>query len=171
MARFAVGVLFGIVVGSTLGAALSLHADDVQAEVQEAAAAAHVDPVRLQGAVNTTGLDPYLYLRGVGELDPPPAPRPVSSPEPPAAVVSSRSGLWQRLAACESNGNWHANTGNGFFGGTQTLQATWIANGGLGFAPRADLATPAQQIAVNERILASDGWSQWPSCSRRLGLR
>jgi len=71
MARtFVAGALFGAVVATVLGAAAGLHADDVSAEVLSAAAAAHVDPVDLAGAVSSTGIDPWTYLRGVGELPP-----------------------------------------------------------------------------------------------------
>lgn len=78
---------------------------------------------------------------------------------------------WDALAQCEASGDWHINSGNGYYGGTQTTQSTWEAFGGLAYAPRADLASKAQQIAVNERILAAQGWAAWPTCSARLGLR
>lgn len=71
---------------------------------------------------------------------------------------------WGAVAACESGGNWSINTGNGYFGGTQTSQSTWAAYGGLAYAARADLATQAQQIAVNEKILAGQGIKAWPTC-------
>jgi hypothetical protein len=80
-------------------------------------------------------------------------------------------GVWDRLAQCESSRNWRINTGNGFFGGLQFLQATWEGFGGLAFAPRADLATREQQIIVAERVLAKQGWGAWPACARKLGLR
>ena len=80
-------------------------------------------------------------------------------------------GVWDRLAQCESSGNWRIDTGNGFFGGLQFLPATWEGFGGLGFAPRADLATREQQIIVAERVLTKQGWGAWPACSRKLGLR
>lgn len=79
--------------------------------------------------------------------------------------------VWDSLAQCESNGRWQANTGNGFYGGTQTLLSTWRAYGGQEFASRPDLATREEQIIVNERILAGQGYRAWPTCSRRLGLR
>jgi hypothetical protein len=75
------------------------------------------------------------------------------------------------IAECESHGNWSINSGNGFFGGTQTAPSTWKAYGGLQYAPRADLATPSQQMIVDEAILAGQGWRAWPFCSKRLGLR
>ncbi|MDP9429180.1 MAG: transglycosylase family protein, partial [Actinomycetota bacterium] len=55
---------------------------------------------------------------------------------------------WTGVAQCESGGNWSINTGNGYYGGLQFAQATWEGFGGTDYAPRADLATPAQQVAV-----------------------
>ncbi|WP_278313512.1 transglycosylase family protein [Lolliginicoccus levis] len=77
---------------------------------------------------------------------------------------------WDRLAQCESGGNWNINTGNGYYGGLQFSQGTWAGYGGTDFAPRADLATRQQQIAVAERTLAGQGWGAWPACSSKLGL-
>ncbi|MGI4894913.1 MAG: transglycosylase family protein, partial [Janthinobacterium lividum] len=77
---------------------------------------------------------------------------------------------WDRLAQCEAGGNWHINTGNGYYGGLQFNPRTWTNLGGGQFAPRADLATREQQIVIAERVLARQGWRAWPSCSRRLGL-
>ena len=78
--------------------------------------------------------------------------------------------VWDRVAACESSGNWHINTGNGFYGGLQFVQSTWVGYGGRAYAPRADLASKAQQIAVAQRVLASQGPGAWPVCSQRAGL-
>ena len=89
----------------------------------------------------------------------------------PAPVVSGAYSVWDRLAQCESTGNWQANTGNGYYGGTQTDIPTWRRYGGTEFASRPDIASREQQIAINQRILASQGWKAWPVCSRRLGLR
>jgi hypothetical protein len=75
---------------------------------------------------------------------------------------------WSGVAQCESGGNWHINTGNGYYGGLQFAQATWAGHGGTAFAPRADLATPAQQIEVAERVLGTQGIGAWPTCGRRL---
>lgn len=77
---------------------------------------------------------------------------------------------WDRLAECESGGNWAANTGNGYYGGLQFHPQTWTGFGGGEFASRADLASREQQIAVAERVLASQGWGAWPACSAKLGL-
>ncbi|MCL6297166.1 LysM peptidoglycan-binding domain-containing protein [Streptomyces kronopolitis] len=87
-----------------------------------------------------------------------------------AAVSAAPAGPpgpdWERIAACESSGRWHINTGNGYHGGLQIDLATWRAYGGDRFAPRADLASRAQQIAVGERIVRDRGLSAWPNCAR-----
>ncbi|REF34697.1 transglycosylase family protein [Thermasporomyces composti] len=77
---------------------------------------------------------------------------------------------WERLAQCESSGNWHINTGNGYYGGLQFAPSTWREFGGTKYAPRADLATKEQQIAIAEKVLDVQGWGAWPACSRKLGL-
>jgi len=77
---------------------------------------------------------------------------------------------WDRLAQCEAGGNWHINTGNGYYGGLQFNAGTWRAYGGNEFAPLPHQATREQQIAVAERTLAGQGWGAWPACSARLGL-
>ncbi|WP_326654001.1 MULTISPECIES: transglycosylase family protein [unclassified Streptomyces] len=78
--------------------------------------------------------------------------------------------VWEKVAACESTSNWKINTGNGYYGGLQFTQSTWEAYGGRKFAPRADLASKDQQIAVAERVLGSQGPRAWPACSARAGL-
>ena len=75
---------------------------------------------------------------------------------------------WDAVAACESSGNWSINTGNGYYGGLQFSQSTWEAFGGAAYAPRADLATKEQQIAVAERTLDVQGPGAWPTCGRGL---
>ncbi|MGW4248360.1 transglycosylase family protein [Nocardia sp. NPDC004722] len=77
---------------------------------------------------------------------------------------------WDRLAQCEAGGNWGINTGNGFQGGLQFSPSTWNAAGGGEYAPTANQATREQQIAVAEKVLATQGWGAWPSCSSSLGL-
>lgn len=79
--------------------------------------------------------------------------------------------IWDSLAGCEAGGNWAINTGNGFFGGVQFDQGTWEANGGLRYAPRADLATREEQIAIAEVTRQRQGWGAWPVCSGRVGAR
>jgi len=83
---------------------------------------------------------------------------------------AATTATWDRLARCESGGNWHINTGNGYYGGLQFSYGTWLSNGGGKYASRADKASKAEQIAVAERLLDNRGWAPWPACSRKLGL-
>jgi resuscitation-promoting factor RpfB len=86
-----------------------------------------------------------------------------------AAASSGGSGVWDRLAACESGGNWAINTGNGYYGGLQFNAQTWRAYGGTGLPHQ---NSKAEQIAVASRLRdARGGYGAWPSCSRKLGLR
>jgi cell wall-associated NlpC family hydrolase len=81
---------------------------------------------------------------------------------------AASDGQWDRVARCESGGNWAINTGNGYQGGLQFAPATWSANGGGQYAPAAQLATKDQQIAVAERVLAHQGRGAWPVCGSPL---
>ncbi|GAA6527410.1 transglycosylase family protein [Intrasporangium sp. DVR] len=87
-----------------------------------------------------------------------------------AGTARADGSVWDRVAQCESSGNWSINTGNGYYGGLQFYQPTWAGYGGLRYAPRADLATRAEQIAVAQRVLAAQGPGAWPVCSVRAGL-
>ncbi|WP_067570138.1 resuscitation-promoting factor [Nocardia acidivorans] len=77
---------------------------------------------------------------------------------------------WDALAKCESGGNWAINTGNGYYGGIQFDAGTWERQGGTRYAPRADLATREEQIAIAEVTRARQGWGAWPACTSRLGI-
>ncbi|MBT0566660.1 transglycosylase family protein [Williamsia sp. CHRR-6] len=90
-----------------------------------------------------------------------------TKPGPPAVPAGS---VWDALAACEAGGNWAINTGNGFYGGVQFDAGTWLRWGGGQYAPRADLATREEQIAIAQKTQAAQGWGAWPSCSAKLGL-
>lgn len=87
-----------------------------------------------------------------------------------AAAVASGS-VWDQIAQCESGGNWSINTGNGFTGGLQFVDSTWLGLGGGVYAPQAYLATREQQIAIAEKVQAAQGWGAWPACTAKLGLR
>jgi resuscitation-promoting factor RpfA len=86
----------------------------------------------------------------------------------PADAATNRS--WNRLAQCESGGNWHINTGNGYYGGLQFSPSTWRGFGGGHFASSAHRASRRAQIAVAQRVLRGQGWGAWPSCTSQLGL-
>ncbi|MFB8200658.1 transglycosylase family protein [Kitasatospora purpeofusca] len=88
-----------------------------------------------------------------------------------AGTASAASvATWDKVAQCESTGNWSINTGNGFYGGLQFTNSTWAEFGGTSFAARADLATKDQQIAIAEKVLAVQGPGAWPVCSVQAGL-
>jgi resuscitation-promoting factor RpfB len=78
-----------------------------------------------------------------------------------AGLNLARAAMWDRIAQCESGGNWHINTGNGYYGGLQFDKGSWLANGGADFAPRADLASRAEQITVANRYYAKAGLGPW----------
>ncbi|MFT4200720.1 transglycosylase family protein [Gordonia sp. (in: high G+C Gram-positive bacteria)] len=89
----------------------------------------------------------------------------------PGAPYVPPGSVWDQLAQCEATGNWHINTGNGFYGGVQFDAGTWLRWGGGKYAPRADLATREEQIEIAKKTQAAQGWGAWPSCSAKLGLR
>ncbi|MDH6283418.1 resuscitation-promoting factor [Prescottella agglutinans] len=103
------------------------------------------------------------------------------APEPRVVRVGAKPGTevppvqngatWDALAQCEATGNWAINTGNGFYGGVQFDQNTWERQGGLKYAPRADLATREEQIAIASRTQQTQGWGAWPACTSKLGMR
>ncbi|MER8186418.1 transglycosylase family protein [Kitasatospora sp. NPDC094015] len=95
---------------------------------------------------------------------------PVAVLVPASSASAASPSAWDAVARCESGGNWSINTGNGFYGGLQFTAGTWRAYGGTAYAPQANRATRAQQIAVAEKVLASQGPGAWPTCSRRAGL-
>ena len=84
-------------------------------------------------------------------------------------AAAADSGVWDRIAQCESGGNWHINTGNGYYGGLQFSAGTWRAYGGSAYASTADKASKAQQIAVATKVQRGQGWGAWPTCSSRAG--
>ncbi len=82
---------------------------------------------------------------------------------------TSDNGLnWDAVASCESGGNWHINTGNGFYGGLQFDLGTWKSNGGGQYAARPDLASREEQISVATSLYDKRGSSPWPVCGANL---
>ncbi|WP_455569960.1 LysM peptidoglycan-binding domain-containing protein [Streptomyces tricolor] len=84
-------------------------------------------------------------------------------------AAAADNGVWDRIAQCESGGNWHINTGNGYYGGLQFSASTWRAYGGTAYAPTADQASRSAQIAVATKVQRAQGWGAWPVCSARAG--
>jgi hypothetical protein len=81
---------------------------------------------------------------------------------------AASDGEWDQVAKCESGNNWAINTGNGYQGGLQFTQSTWASHGGGQYAPSAHMATKEEQIAVAERVLATQGKGAWPVCGGPL---
>ncbi|MEU4120267.1 FG-GAP-like repeat-containing protein [Kitasatospora sp. NPDC028055] len=82
-----------------------------------------------------------------------------------AASVST----WDKVAACESSGNWSINTGNGYYGGLQISEDNWRHYGGTQYAAYPHQATKKEQILIAEKILADQGAGAW-GCSPGTGL-
>lgn len=76
--------------------------------------------------------------------------------------------VWDRLAECESGGNWAENTGNGYYGGLQFTLGTWYGVGGIRMPNE---ASKDEQIMRAKMLQSQRGWEPWPECSRKLGLR
>lgn len=93
-----------------------------------------------------------------------PKPAPVSSA--PRAVADGS--VWDRLAQCESGGNWHINTGNGYYGGLQFTLGSWRGVGGSGLPSE---ASREEQIARAQILQSRQGWGAWPACTAKLGIR
>jgi hypothetical protein len=85
-----------------------------------------------------------------------------------AQAQSATDAEWDQVARCESSGNWAINTGNGYHGGLQFAPGTWSSHGGGEFAPVANLASREEQIAIAEKVLATQGRGAWPVCGRGL---
>jgi resuscitation-promoting factor RpfB len=97
----------------------------------------------------------------VGTKARPATPAPSAGNTSGAGLNLANAAMWDRIAQCESSGNWSINTGNGYYGGLQFATSSWLANGGDDFAPRADLASRAEQITVANRYYAKAGLGPW----------
>ena len=86
------------------------------------------------------------------------------------SASAAPSNVWDRVAACESGGNWSISTGNGYYGGLQFSASSWRAAGGTRYASLPHRATRAQQIAAGQQLLRMQGPGAWPVCSRKAGL-
>jgi Transglycosylase-like domain len=104
----------------------------------------------------------------------PPAEEPPPTEEPPPPDSGGGLGdpnsyaTWDALAECESGGDWHINTGNGYYGGLQFSLGSWQAVGGTGYPHEHSRET---QITMGQRLYASSGWGAWPACTAELGWR
>jgi resuscitation-promoting factor RpfB len=77
--------------------------------------------------------------------------------------------IWDQIAHCESSGNWADNTANGYYGGLQFNEATWLSNGGGQYAQYPYQASKADQIAVADVVRSQRGYEPW-ECATILGI-
>jgi resuscitation-promoting factor RpfB len=131
------------------------------------------DRKKLSSTITTAPVTEVILVgTKVPESKPKPSPeattpkKPSSSSSPSTSSTPSGS-VWDRLAECESGGNWSINTGNGFYGGLQFSLSTWRAYGGTGMPHE---ASREEQIAVAERVQDGQGWGAWPACTAKLGI-
>ncbi len=79
------------------------------------------------------------------------------------------SGVWAKLAQCESGGRVSVVSSNGLYHGLyQFSVATWKSVGGSGLPSNASAAEQTKRAKI---LQARSGWGQWPHCSSKLGLR
>ena len=93
-------------------------------------------------------------------------PKPAAAPAAGAntgagAPAMMNEAMWDKIAQCESTGNWSINNGNGYYGGLQFDIRTWLGSGGGAYAPNASLASKAQQIDSANRVYAQRGLQPW----------
>lgn len=93
--------------------------------------------------------------------------KPVGQVESHGTSATPPDSVWDRLAQCESGGNWSINTGNGYYGGVQFSAATWRAMGGSGLPHQ---NSREEQIKRAKILQSRSGWGQWPGCAKKLGL-
>ncbi len=95
---------------------------------------------------------------------PSPTPAPTSAP---IQIPSSSDDVWEKLAQCESKGNWSINTGNGYYGGLQFSESAWRGVGGTNMPHE---ASREEQIMRGKMLQERRGWGPWGGCSKKLGL-
>lgn len=84
----------------------------------------------------------------------------------PTVPVAHAEVNWDAVAACESGGNWHINTGNGYSGGLQWAPGTWSRWKAPEDPTPAAAASREAQIAAAERLYTVAGTSPWPQCGK-----
>jgi uncharacterized protein YabE (DUF348 family) len=109
----------------------------------------------------TVAVQPVTEQVTVGTKAKPAATAPAGANTGAAAPAMMNEAMWDKIAQCESGGNWSINTGNGYYGGLQFDIQTWIGSGGGAYAPNASLATKAQQIDIANRVYAQRGLQPW----------
>jgi hypothetical protein len=120
-------------------------------------------PIEKPATVNAQAVRVAPPVQVAPTLPPPPRP----DPWPDIAGTPSDA-VWDRMAQCESGGNWLINTGNGYYGGLQFNLTSWRYVGGTGYPHQ---ASRDDQIYRADKLWLIQGWAAWPACSRKLGYR
>lgn len=134
----------------------------------------HPDVIKPGDSLRVPSADEQVPVRPLPAVAPAQAPaanspvRTVTARSSAPADANVPAGVWDRLAQCESGGNWAINTGNGYYGGLQFSLSSWRGVGGSGYPHQ---ASKAEQIARAEQLLARQGWGAWPACTAKLGIR
>ncbi len=110
---------------------------------------------------STVDREPTTQVVAKGTMERPVVAAPSAGNVSGAGLNLANADMWDRIAVCESGGNWSINTGNGYYGGLQFDYGTWLGAGGGDFAQRADLASREQQITVANRVYATRGLQPW----------
>ncbi|MEX2293287.1 MAG: transglycosylase family protein [Acidimicrobiales bacterium] len=143
--------------------------DRIVAASDSVATPADIDATTTVAPTTTTVPPPATTVAPATPTPVAPAP-----PTPAPAPAQARAGdpndpaSWDRLAQCESGGNWAINTGNGYYGGIQFSLSSWRGVGGTGYPHEASRET---QIEMGKRLHAQGGWRHWPACTRSFGWR
>ncbi len=172
--------LIGLALAVTLATTVALSASQASPEPSERSQAPNT-AVRASEASESVLAD----LRPAPAPAPPPttaaapttttaAPKRSPTPPPPHQQPAASSGdpyndaSWDRLAQCESGGDWTADTANGYYGGIQFSLSTWQSVGGSGYPHE---ASREEQIARGKALWERSGWASWPGCTRSFGWR
>lgn len=132
-------------------------------------AANPADPIVIDLPATSTTVAPTTTTVAPTTTAPPPPPAPTPAPAPTAGSGDPNDpASWDRLAQCESGGNWATNTGNGYYGGIQFSLASWQGVGGTGYPHEHSREV---QIEMGKRLWAQGGWKHWPACTRSFGWR
>lgn len=158
-------LLWGYIIGTWLN-------QDPAPENPPSDGAATPDPDRIRAALGASrDAGRSVPPLGLTRQTPPDRNHDRETTVPTVGKPSVRSGgvpwPWQQLAACESSGDWQANTGNGYWGGLQFSLSSWRSVGGVGYPHQASVA---EQIKRGRLLQAVQGFGAWPTCAARLGL-
>jgi len=119
--------------------------------------------VALQVPAETSNIS-YSFSTATITPSPSPTPAPTSAP---VQVSGSNDDVWEKLAQCESKGNWSINTGNGYYGGLQFSESAWRGVGGTNMPHE---ASKDEQLMRGKMLQERRGWGPWGACSKKLGL-